>query len=427
MTAGRIRAAVISTDDAFRSALEAGREGGLSVALELDQPFSEIRDTEIKKIRLCAPRVIVLDLDDDPELGCQLAGYLVEHVPEARIMVAGTDVPQGVLMAAIQAGVSECVAKPLTDDELDEALTRLERKLGPRSDGREQGRVLAFLGAKGGAGTTTVATNLAIQVHALTGRRTVLVDLDLELGEVALFLGLETEFSLIDVARNLHRLDEGLMENFVAHHSSGVDLVAAPSRAGEGDGVRQEEIRRVLRFMREHYDHVIVDAANSPTRVSRAALEEADEVYVVSQVDVPSVRNVQRFRHLLESGRRLESFHLVVNRFQPEGEIGLQDVEQSLGVEVYWTLTNDYETVVSAINTGEPFALNASGGFAREVEGLASKITGVVPERQGREKAGWIARALGRGSKNGVSGAGGRGKPARRADRAAVDEEASDR
>jgi len=409
MRGGRIRAAIISTDDVFRSTLQ-GREDDLSVALELDRPFAEIRDTEIKKIRLCAPRVIVLDLDDDPEMGCQLAGYLVENVPEARVMVAGTDVPQNVLMAAIQAGVSECVAKPLTDDELDEALARLERKLGPRTDGREQGRVLAFLGAKGGAGTTTVATNVAIQIHALTGRRTVLVDLDLELGEVALFLGLETQFSLIDVARNLHRLDEGLMENFVARHSSGVDLVAAPSRAGEGDGVRQEEIRRVLRFMRDHYAHVVVDAANSPTRVSRAALEEADEVYVVSQVDVPSIRNVQRFRHLLEAGRRLEPFRLVVNRFQPDGEIGLQDVEKSLGTEVFWTLTNDYSTVVSAINTGEPFALKSSGGFAREVEGLASKITGVAPERPDREKAGWLARALGRGSKNGVTG-GGRARP----------------
>lgn len=422
MSPGGIRAAVISTDDEFRSALDKGRKGGLVVALELDRPFAKIRDAEIKEIRLCAPRVVVLDLDDDPELGCQLAGYLVEQVPDARIMVAGTDVPQGVLMAAIQTGVSECVAKPLTDDELDEALARLERKLGPRGDGREQGRVLAFLGAKGGAGTTTVATNVAIQIHALTDRRTVLVDLDLELGEVALFLGLETQFSLIDVVRNLHRLDEGLMENFVAHHSSGVDLAAAPSRAGEGDSVRQEEIRRVLRFMREHYDHVIVDASNTPNRVSRAALEESDEVYVVSQVDVPSVRNIQRFSHLLESDRRLEPFHLVVNRFQANREIGLKEVEESLGVEVFWTLTNDYDTVVSAINTGEPFALDASGGFAREVGGLASKITGIAPERPAREKAGWLARALGRDAKNGVAGRGRRTKSPRRADRAAMDE-----
>lgn len=394
-----MRCVLVSNDGEFREMFLQGAAGhGLDVVLEVDRPFDEVREHHIKEIGLCRPELIVLDLDAGPEMGSRLAEHLIEANPAARLVAAGAGDSPEVLRSAIQAGADEYLPKPLTEEEFAEVIGRLERKRASAA-GKSQGRLLAFHSAKGGAGATTVATNLAIQLQRMTGERTLLVDLDLDLGEVALFLGLEPRFTFVDLVNNLHRLDDGLLETFVTRHGSGLEVLPAPYRSGEARSVTSEHVRKLLRFLRERYDWVVLDTSSGLTPWSLAAYETVDEIFVVTQLDVPSVRNVQRCRHLLEpDSTKASKLRLVINRFEGNrGDIKLSDVEEALGLDTYWTLSSDYDSVVYSINSGEPLGASTSSSWAHELAGMVGKIAGIeVPEPERRS---WLDRLLGRGRK----------------------------
>ncbi len=394
-----VPAAVISSDAAFRAAFEPNGDGEqlVQVQFEIPVPFVEISHGHLEELRTVDPEIVFLDLEHDPDLGCKLAQFLVETNPARRLIGAGGKATPEFLMQVMQAGVSEYLPKPVDHDTLAAAVGRIRRKLvgttaarngnGAAPARREPGRVYAFFAAKGGAGSTTVATNVAIQLHRLTGKRTVLVDLDLELGEIALFMGVEPRFSFVDLARNFHRMDEGLLASYIEAHPTGVHVLSAPQQPEKAEGVTGEEIRKILQFLKQHYDHIVIDTSNSLTSRTLAAFDTADEIYLVANVDLPSLRNIQRCQHILDRvGKEAERVRLLVNRYQPDADITIDDVERSLGLEVYWTLPNDYDAVAYSINTGQPVILEPKCLYARELEALGAKISGLpgaVPRRPG--------------------------------------------
>lgn len=394
-----IRGAVISTDAQFRSAFKNG-DGTRPVKIdfEIPVPFVQITHGHLEELRYVDPEIIFLDLEDDPVLGTKLAQFLAEANPNRRLIAAGVTNTPEFLMTVMQAGISEYLSKPLNPEVLDAAIARTRRKLGaarssgtPAAERREPGKLMAFFSAKGGSGSTTVSTNLGIQIHRLTGKRTVIVDLDLELGEVALFLGVEPRFSFVDLARNFHRMDAGLLASFIECHDSGVHLLSAPYHPEKAEAVTGDQIRQILQFLKQHYDYVVVDTSNSFTARTMATFEQADEIYLVANIDLPSLRNIQRCQHLLERmGEKGQTVRLVVNRYSTDNDITLEDVERSLNQEVYWSLPNDYESVIYSINTGRPVILDDSSHYTHELEALAAKITG-LPGAAQRKKS-WFSR-----------------------------------
>lgn len=399
MTKQAIRGAVISTDGQFRAALKetVGNGLGIDVEFEVVVPFVKISHGHLEELRYIDPELIFLDLEEDPVLGCKLAQFLVETNPQRRIIATGGKESPEFLMAAMQAGISDYVTKPASPETLTAAIERVRRKLGATNGAghREPGKLLAFFAAKGGAGSTTVTTNLAIQIQRLTGKKTVLVDLDLELGEIALFLGIEPRFSFVDLARNFHRMDAGLLASFIECHDTGVHVLSAPYQPEKAEEVTADQIREILRFLKQHYEYVVVDTSNSFTQRTLTTFEQADEVYLVANVDLPSLRNIQRCQHLLDrmsDGKR--ETRLIVNRHQPDNDITLDDVEQALSMDIYWTLPNDYEAIIYSINTGRPVILDEHCLYAEELQALGAKIAGLpgaIPKRRG-----WLSRSVDR-------------------------------
>lgn len=394
-----IRGAVISTDADFRATLKESlaEDLAIDVQFEVVVPFIQISHGHLEELRYVDPELIFLDLEEDPVLGCKLAQFLVETNPQRRIVATGGKSSPEFLMAAMQAGISDYVPKPVTPEVMSGAIERVRRKLGNgNANGarRQPGKLMAFFAAKGGAGSTTVATNLAIQMHRLTGKKTVLVDLDLELGEIALFLGIEPRFSFVDLARNFHRMDAGLLASFIECHDTGVHVLSAPYHPEKAEQVSGDQIRQILTFLKQHYDYVVVDTSNSFTPRTLATFEQADEVYLVANVDLPSLRNIQRAQHLMDRVGGKRELRLIVNRHQPECDITLDDVEQALGMDVYWTLPNDYDAVIYSINTGRPVILDDKCAYSEELQALGAKIAG-LPGAVSR-KRGWLSRATDR-------------------------------
>ena len=396
-----INGAVISTDPKFRAVFHGNGDGEkqpVEVTFEIIVPFAEVSHGHLEELRVVQPSIVFIDLEDDPILGCKLAQFLVETNPALRMVAAGTDGSPEFLMTVMQAGISEYLPKPVTEDALLAAIGRVSRKIGAtvsQAAGparREPGKLMCFFGTKGGSGSTTVATNIAIQLHRMTGKRTVLVDLDLELGEIALYLGVEPRFNFVDLAKNFHRMDAGLLASFIECHDSGVHLLAAPYHPERAESVTADHTKQIIQFLKQHYDYVVVDVSNSFSERTLAAFEKSDEVYLIATADLPSLRNIQRCQHLIGRLAKTGELRLVVNRYHPDCDITLEDVEKSIGMEIYWALPNDYQSCIYAINTGQPVILDDSSPYTHELQALAAKMTG-LPSADAHRK-GWFARKV---------------------------------
>jgi pilus assembly protein CpaE len=391
MDQSTISAAIISTDPELRESVRevAEADGRVAVSAQIDLPFAEISREELTKLRDRNPQLIFLDLEDDPETGIRLANFLSEGSPNRRFIGMGPVLETQMLMEAMRAGVSDYLLKPVDAEELSAAIRRVERKaLGASEKGAAPvgpGEVFAVFSPKGGSGSTTVATNLAIHLQQITGKKTLLVDLDLELGEIAVLLGMQPRFNFVDMIRNFHRMDTELLASYIEKHDSGVHLLSAPFHPEKAEVVAGEGIQRILKFLKQHYDYVVVDTSKSFSPATLATFEEADRIFLLTNVDLPSLRNIKRCQPLLDRivGANVERVRLVVNRYHSNEVISLEEVERTLGMRVYATLSNDYESVIRSINSGNPVIDNEKSPFARDLRALGALIAGLNPVANG--------------------------------------------
>jgi pilus assembly protein CpaE len=378
------RTALISSDSTFVTQVKqllTGPDRPVSLDLELTTPLYQFGEEQIQALRTLAPELIILDLQESQDLGLQLAQYLVELNPAQLFLATGPVLSSDQLMQAMRAGVSEYLPKPVSPEDLRTGFVRCAGKIRKPRDLKpeEPGRILSFFSPKGGGGATTLASNLAILIHRTTKKKTLLVDLDLELGESALVLGIQPRFSFVDFVENFRRMDASLLASYMEHHPSGIHLLSAPVQPEKAEGVTAEHVRRILAFLRQHYDYIIVDTPRSFAASTLAIFEQADLVFIVSTADLPSLRNIQRgipiLKKVLTKGE--EQVRLILNRFDPDDTISVADVEKSLGLKVFWKISNDYEAVMTSVNAGKPIVLNGGSPYTRDLGGLAATVTGV--------------------------------------------------
>jgi len=397
-----IRVAVVSADEAFRTQARevlGDPDLGTSLDLELSVRVEAFGEDDLRTLRQAAPELVVLDVEGDPETGVRLAQFMNENNPAQRLVVVGPMLAPELLLGIMRAGAVDYLPKPVAAESLRGAAQRVVAMLGAsngRKPARAVGKLYTFFSAKGGSGSTTVATNAAIVMQQLTGKKTLLVDLDLQLGEVAVTLGMQPRFNFIDLVRNFHRMDAGLLTSYIEQHETGVHVLSAPFQPDQSEEVSGEEIRRILHFLRQHYDFVVVDTSKSFSPATIAAFDQSDVVYVVTTVDLPSLRNIQRglpmMRRVLRRGN--EQIRLIVNRYKPDDLISIEEVEQTLGLKVHWKLSNDYEAVMGSLNSGKPIVLNGRSAYSLDIRGLASDLAGIVPTDQKRR--GLIGGLLGK-------------------------------
>ncbi len=379
------------------------QEGWAAPAIEITAPLDAFGEDQIRALRQLNPELVVLDLSQSPELGIKLAQFLSESSPGMRFIATGPLLQPEELLVAMRAGVADYLPRPVAPEAVREALDRVRHLFGlaGKDNAKHLGRLYAFYSAKGGTGTTTAATNFAVVLQRLTGRKVLLVDLDLELGEIALLLGVQPRFNFVDMVQNFHRMDAELLASYIERHGSGVHLLSAPYHPEKAEVVSGDEIRRILSFLRRHYDYIVVDTSKSFSPATLAAIEQADLAFIVTNVDLASLRNLQRGLPLLKKmmGRGDNHMRLVVNRYHSDHDISLDDVQRTLGMPVYGTLRNDYEGIIRSITTGKPIVLTDNSKYSQDIKSLGVEVTGLRPkgERGGRFRM--FSRLLGRGAK----------------------------
>lgn len=403
-----IRVSVISANNevsaTVRDALEGdGRFAGL--ALHLPVPAHALDTEQMEQLRTSDAQIVVLDLSEDPDRALRTASAVASGNPRATLIGVGPELQSQYLLDAMRVGIVEYLLNPLDAPTFRDALGRVTRKLGwvEVADDRRDGKLFSFFSAKGGSGSTSVVTNLAIELHRLTGGKTLLVDLDLELGEISAALGLRPRFHFVDLIRNFHRMDEDLLPSYIESHESGVQVLSAPFEPEIGEAVTGEQITRILSFLRGHFDYVLVDTSKSLAPPALAALQDSDLIYLVTNMDVPSLRNLKRCLPILDrvTASDVDRLRLIVNRYNQKSLVRLDDLEETLGLEVYRTLPNDYETVIQSISTGQPLVLNGDSKFAQHLKDLARDIVGgpVLKHRKGPSLVGRLMSPFGKKEK----------------------------
>lgn len=288
--------------------------------------------------------------------------------------VSRTQDPDAII-AAMRAGCRQFVRWPIDLDDLRAAIDRV--RLGQAS-GSVSVRV-CVLGAAGGAGATTVATNLAVELAAATGQRCALVDLNLQFGDAHSAFDASPRHSVLDVCRADAEVDATLLDTALEHLPCNVSLLAAPEKIIDTSGVSAARLEDALRLLGETYPFVVVDLPRDLSSLALAALGGADRVLIVSQLTIPQVRNATRlYQYLLEMGANDEHIEFVLNRCDAEHlRIKVAEVEKHIGRPVFARIANDFKRVGAARDLGRPLMVEAPNCPARAaLQDMAQRMAG---------------------------------------------------
>ncbi len=332
---------------------------------------------EITRLR---PNAAIVTL---PDTGTEAALRYVERLsvecPQTAIICASKDASPDLILRSLRAGAREYLRLPVRPDEFRTVLERVaEFCAGQVEAPKKRGRAIAVFSSKGGCGTSFIATNLAAATHAPT----VLVDLNLQAGDLALYLGVEPKFSIADLVENRARADESLLKSYVTPHTSHLALLAAPREADLADDIEPEHVFAVIELLRQHYDYVIIDPQHTFDAITLAALDQCDEIVLVLTLDIPAIRSAQRALQIFDRlGYPRHKLRIVVNRWSKQIELDVRQVERYLGERVTGYVQSDYNTAVNSINLGQPLVeSNPSSRIAGELRQIAASVTGAVPE-----------------------------------------------
>lgn len=302
------------------------------------------------------PDVLLMDLLDPSEtVMAQLELALVKS-PITHMVLVSPDRSVEFLMRAMRAGVREVLPSPMTVMTVEQVIKHAQGYSFNNARKRNSaGRVFAMTQAKGGAGTTFIATNLA---YALAGqsKRVAVLDLNLYFGDASMFLGNEhIKSSLVDVARQNNRLDATLLDSSMIKVNDFLHVLAAPESPEHANEVTVASIEKIIELARANYDFVILDMSSMLGPVNIKAFDLADEIYLTMQLNLPFIRSaklmVAVFRAL---GYPLSKLNLIVNRYEKASEVNLLDVEKATTIKVKRIVPNSHKAVNSAINQGVP-------------------------------------------------------------------------
>jgi pilus assembly protein CpaE len=318
--------------------------------------------------------VLVIDLDSFPEFALELVEAICVRSQKTVMVYSAKSDPE-LLVRCMRAGVREFLSPPFAHAAVDEALVRAAaRRPASRPQKPASGKLLVFLGSKGGGGVTTLACNFAVALAMNSPQTTLLIDLDLPLGDVALNLGIVTEFSTINALEQSARLDANFLNQLLVKHSSGLTVLAAPGKFPQFNATN-EAIDKLIYVARQEFENVVVDVGSRLDLTGSSLFRDAYTVYLVTQASIPDLRNSNRLisQFFTGGGPKLD---IVVNRFDPRSlGVAEEHITKALTRPPTWKIPNDFAAVREMQNTATPLAL-ADSPISRLIRQMARAAVG---------------------------------------------------
>jgi pilus assembly protein CpaE len=314
------------------------------------------------------PHVVVVDTRGARAIPPSMAAVKRQH-PATGFLVVASESDPTVLIEAMRAGATEFLHEPITSAALEQAVSRL---VAHRVSPVAKGEAFAFVGAKGGVGTTTTAVNVATALAKVAPSQTLFADLHVAHGDAALLFGAEPRFSIVDALENTHRFDEAFFRGLVTPTKAGADLLASSDRTlGQPGGVQQ--FRTVVEFAVQHYRYVIIDVPRSDSSAIDA-LDAASRIVIVTNQDLSAVRGASRLASALRERYGRDRVLVIVNRSDKQAEISQADIEKVVAAKVKHMLPSDYALALQALNKGRPLALDNHNKLAAGYRSLAKEL-----------------------------------------------------
>ncbi len=327
--------------------------------------------------------VVIVDLDSNPEYALEIVEGICS-VSSAAVMVYSEQADLHLAVRFMRAGAREFLTLPLAPDDIYGALARVSiRHAATHVDAKKTGNLFVFIGAKGGCGVTTIASNFALSLAQESGQNTLLIDFGLPLGDAAINLGMATEYSTANALQDSNRLDANFLSGLLAKHSSGLYVLAAPSEFNP-ILTSKDAVDKLLTVARQSFDYVVVDFGSRLDLKDSALFADSSTIYLVTQVGVSELRNANRLiSHFF--GTRSRDLHIVLNRYIPHS-LGLDDkhIAKALTRPAQWTIPDDYATARRTRNTANPIALEDSP-ISRAIRKMARTACGLpvnVPKKK---------------------------------------------
>jgi pilus assembly protein CpaE len=327
--------------------------------------------TETSRLR---PSAVVINLNHMGEPALKLVQRIVAECPATAVICASRESSPDLILRSMRTGARDFIRLPINDDELGTVIQRTSEFAAEHADDepKKRGRAVAVFASKGGCGTSLIATNLAMTQKTPT----VLVDLDLQSGDLELLLGLKPKFSLADVVENRDRLDDALLASYITPHSKNVSLLAAPTKAESAEDIEPKHIYEVMELLRQRYENVVIDTPHSFDSVTISALDHADQILVVLTLEIHAIRSTRRALEIFDRlGYPRKKVRLVVNRWSKNIDLDQKQIEDFLGERVVAFIQSDYRAAVNSINLGQPLVESAPGSLVTtDMFNLANKI-----------------------------------------------------
>jgi pilus assembly protein CpaE len=357
------------------------------------------------------PDVIVMDINMPGMDGVAAAEIISQRLPTSPIIMMSVHGEAEQLKRAISAGAREFLVKPFSSDEFATSIRRVyERELGRQTefqaslpttiqnasqviDGEHE--VIAVFSPKGGAGRTTIATNLAVALHRETGARVCLVDANLQFGDVGVLLNLNPKNRSIADAVESGEPDGDIIDSVVIEHSTGIRVLLAPPAPEGADLVTPAFMRKIIEHLRAVNDYVVIDLPSGLSDHTLAVMDVADTIVVLTALEITTIKNVRLFLEVAEQldyGR--SKIRLVINRADAAQGIRIPDVEASVRRPIDGTIVSDGRLSVLAVNRGVPFVVSHPDSvLSRDVANLARTLAGQTAAAQDQpNKRGLFAR-----------------------------------
>ncbi len=333
---------------------------------------SSATDPILRQLQDVRSEIVLIDIDpQNVERSIRTIELIRANPAEIAVFAVGEMKLPATIVAVMRAGAGEYLERDSSREVFSEAVSRFVSARGRNRNSAGRARVFVVANAKGGAGATSVAVNLAAAIQEVEGS-VLLVDFA-PLGHSALHLNARPAFGLSDALQNLHRLDSSLLEGLLTACKGGLQLLAGAQQPFTASPTAAE-LARLFDLLVSQFQYVIVDCSNRADATARLLSELSNAVLLVAQTDVVSLWSAGKMRSLLEDGSGRERVRVVLNRYKKIPGFTDEDIEKATRCKVLWKLPNNFQSISPAIDKGEPVIFADGHDLSRSFRGLATLL-----------------------------------------------------
>jgi pilus assembly protein CpaE len=340
----------------------------------------------LSTIRNYNAHTVILHLYPSLDESINLARQITSMFPDINLIAVADTMDPGIILRVMRARAREFLRQPVNRDELLAVIDRMFRENeAALAQKREESKAITLFGPKGGVGTTTIASNMAVSLASQSGKDVILVDLDLQFGNAALHLNVKSKYSILDIVNRIDQVEVPMLKTLMPRGANGVSVLPIPPHIEEAENIKPHHIEKLLLLLRKAFDYIVVDTHHSLDDLSMKAMDESNFVLLVTTLDVPSLYHTKRSLQLFHKmAYTMETLFLVINRFDMQDEFDIRSTERMLDYPIFWCVPEyDYKTVAGSINKGIPItSLMPNVNLSRNFMDMSTKFNGSMKREE---------------------------------------------